>query len=164
MGFTNLINKGKGKGGKNSKSRKVKKKKTRLPGFKLALLPQLLASRAWNFTTQPRNKNARYVRSLNIMSRSITRPTVLKETLLAWFQMEIRVNKSDVNRANIFCRKNFKAEESVTFQNIFSSMADFRYVVSVLPAARLIKASRIFEALQKANSTVKNQGVVWLLS
>ena len=131
-----------------------------MPGFKLALLPQLLASRAWNFTTQPRNKNARYVRSLNIMSRSITRPTVLKETLLAWFQMEIRVNKSDVNRANIFCRKNFKAEESVTFQNIFSSMADFRDVVSVLPAARLIKASRIFEALQKANSTVKNQGVV----
>ena len=94
------------------------------------------------------------------MSRSITRPTVLKETLLAWFQMEIRVNKSDVNRANIFCRKNFKAEESVTFQNIFSSMADFRDVASVLPAARLIKASRIFEALQKANSTVKNQGVV----
>ena len=39
-------------------------------------------------------------------------------------------------------------------------MADFRDVVSVLPAARLIKASRIFEALQKANSTVKNQGVV----
>ena len=94
------------------------------------------------------------------MSRSITRPTVLKETLLAWFQMEIRVNKSDVNRANIFCRKNFKAEESVTFQNIFSSMADFRDVASVLPAARLIKASRIFEALQKANSTVKNHGVV----
>ena len=68
--------------------------------------------------------------------------------------------KSDVNRANIFCRKNFKAEESVTLQNIFSSVADFRDVVSVLPAARLIKASRIFEALQKANSTVKNQGVV----
>ena len=39
-------------------------------------------------------------------------------------------------------------------------MADFRDVVSVLPAARLIKASRIFEALQKANSTVKNHGVV----
>ena len=39
-------------------------------------------------------------------------------------------------------------------------MADFRDVVSVLPAARLIKASRIFEALQKADSTVKNQGVV----
>ena len=40
------------------------------------------------------------------------------------------------------------------FQNIFSSMADFRDVdfrdvVSVLPAARLIKASRIFAALQK---------------
>ena len=57
-------------------------------------------------------------------------------------------------------QKKFKAEESVTLQNIFFSVADFRDVVSVLPAARLIKASRIFEALQKANSTVKNQGVV----
>ena len=75
----------------------------------------------------------------------------LKETLLAWFQMQIRVRKSDVNRAHIFCRKNFKAEESLTFQSIFSSMAHFRDVVSVLPAARLIKASRIFVALQKAN-------------
>ena len=44
-----------------------------------------------------------------------------------------------------------KAEESVTFQNFFSSMADFRDVVLVLPAARLTKASRIFVALQKAN-------------
>ena len=50
-----------------------------------------------------------------------------------------------------FAEKHFKAEESVTLQNIFSSVADFRDVVSVLPAARLIKASRIFVALQKAN-------------
>ena len=61
-------------------------------------------------------------------------------------------------------KKKIKAEESVTFQNIFSSMADFRDVVSVLPAAQLIKAmnsfrltltlikaSRIFVAEQKAN-------------
>ena len=41
--------------------------------------------------------------------------------------------KSDVNSENIFCRKNFNAEERVTFQNIFSSMADFRDVISVLP-------------------------------
>ena len=85
------------------------------------------------------------------MSRSITRPTVLKETLLARLQIQIWVKKSDVNRENIFCRKKFKAEESVTFQNMFSSMADFRDVVSVLPAARLIKASRSFVALQKGN-------------
>ena len=44
-----------------------------------------------------------------------------------------------------------KAEESVTFQIIFSSIADFRDVVSVLLAARLIKASRIFVAEHKAN-------------
>ena len=52
-----------------------------------------------------------------------------------------------------FAEKKIKAEESVTFQNIFSSMADFGDVVSVLPAARLIKASRIFVAEQKANRT-----------
>ena len=46
-----------------------------------------------------------------------------------------------------FAEKKNKAEESVTFQIIFSSMADFRDVVSVLPAARLIKASRIFVAV-----------------
>ena len=44
-----------------------------------------------------------------------------------------------------------KAEHSVTFQITFSSMADFRDVVSVLPAAQLITASRIFVAQQKAN-------------
>ena len=38
----------------------------------------------------------------------------------------------------------------MTLQNIFSSMANFRDVVSVLPAARLIKAIRIFVALQKS--------------
>ena len=48
-------------------------------------------------------------------------------------------------------KKKIKAEESMTFQNIFSSMADFGDIVSVLPAARLIKASRIFVAEQKAN-------------
>ena len=71
-----------------------------------------------------KEKKYKYVRSLNVMSRAITRTTVvLKETLLAWFQMQIRVKKkSDVNRANIFCRKNFKAEESVTFQNIFGTL------------------------------------------
>ena len=40
----------------------------------------------------------------------------------------------EVNRANNFCRK-IKAEGSVTFQNIFSSMADFSAVVSVIPCS-----------------------------
>ena len=48
-------------------------------------------------------------------------------------------------------QKKIKAEESMTFRNIFSSMAVFRDAVSVLPAAWLIKASRIFVAVQKAN-------------
>ena len=103
------------------------------------------------------------------MSRSITRPTVvLKETLLARFQMQIRVKKSDVNRSckPSFAEKHFKAEESVTLQNIFSSVADFRDVVSVLPAARLVKASRIIVALQKANrpSEIKKSSLVFSLS
>ena len=73
------------------------------------------------------------------------------------FQMQIKVKKSDVNRANIFCWKKIKAEESMTFQNIFSSMADFRDVLSVLLAAQLIKASK---------STVRNQSFLafWLSS
>ena len=54
-----------------------------------------------------------------------------------------------------------KAEESMTFRNIFSSMADFRDAVSVLPAARLIKASRIFVAVQKPNRE-KSRSLSWL--
>ena len=111
-GFTNLINKGKGE-----TMLKVKRKRKRKDGTKekkhtnsIARIQQLLASRAWNFTTQPRKKkNTRYVRSLNIMSRSITRPTVvLKETLLARFQMQIRVKKKVtlIDRANHLLQKN----------------------------------------------------------
>ena len=45
-------------------------------------------------------------------------------------------------------------------------MADFRDVVSVLPAARLIKASRIFVAEQKANRPyeIKESFLAFLLS
>ena len=44
-----------------------------------------------------KEKKYKYVRSLNVMSRAITRTTVvLKETLLAWFQMQIRVKKKKV--------------------------------------------------------------------
>ena len=46
--------------------------------------------------------------------------------------------------------KKTKTEESVTFQNIFSLIADFRDVVSVLPAARLLNPSRIFVAEKKS--------------
>ena len=59
-GFTNLINKGKGKG---ETMLKVKRKRKRKDGTKekkhtnsIARIQQLLASRAWNFTTQPRKK------------------------------------------------------------------------------------------------------------
>ena len=60
-----------------------------------------------------------------------------------------------------------KAEESVTFQNSFSSMADFPDVASVLPAARLIKESKIFVAVQKANrpwETNESYLAFWLSS
>ena len=57
-GFTNLINKGKGE-----TMLKVKRKRKRKDGTKekkytnsIARIQQLLASRAWNFTTQPRKK------------------------------------------------------------------------------------------------------------
>ena len=51
--------------------RRKKKKNSliQLPGFGTALLHQLLASRAGNFTTQPRKQNTRYIWSLNIISR-----------------------------------------------------------------------------------------------
>ena len=67
----------------------------------------LIASRAWNFTTQP--KNEIWDTFDNIMSWTITRPTVWKKkTLLTPFQMKLRFKKSEVNRANIFCGKKLK--------------------------------------------------------
>ena len=42
-----------------------------------------------------------------------------------------------------------KEEVGVTFQNMFSSMADFRDVVSVLPCSPTNKARRIFVAVRK---------------
>ena len=61
----------------------------------------------------------------------------------------INVKKPVKFMVNIFCRK-LKAEGSVTLQNIFSSMADFRDVVSVMPCSpTIIKESRIFVAVRK---------------
>ena len=49
--------------------------------------------------------------------------------------LQIKVKHAcEVNRATILCRK-IIAEESVTFQNIFSSLADFCDVVSVMPCS-----------------------------
>ena len=74
-------------------------------------------------------------------------PLSLKKTLLMLFQMQIKVKKSDVNRANIFCRKKLKPRrEHDLRKHIF-----FNGRLSVLLVARLIKASRIFVALQKSN-------------
>ena len=111
---------------KKRKERKRKNKQTQLPGFELALLRQLLASRAWNFTTQLRKQNTRYY-------VTITWPVWNRNTSHAVSKANKAEKKSEVNRAIIFCKKEIKAELIVTFQKIFSLMADFLDVVSVLP-------------------------------
>ena len=80
----------------------------------------LLASRTWNFTRKPRKQNTRYVLSLNIMSRSRDPPS-WKETLLARFQIQIKVKKWS-SSCKYLLQKKIKAEVIVTFQNILSSM------------------------------------------
>ena len=64
--------------------------------------------------------------TIELISRSRD-PLSEKETLLTRFQMQIKVKQSEVNRANIFCKKKIKAEGSVTFQNIFSSRTGFQF-------------------------------------
>ena len=61
-----------------------------------------------NLTTQPRKQNTRHVRSLNIMSVTITRPTVSKRNTSHTVSNANKILKSEVNRANIFCRKKLK--------------------------------------------------------
>ena len=91
--------------------RKTKTTQTRLPQFELALLGQLLASRAWNFTTQPRKQNTRYVRSLNITLPTITPPTVWKRNTSHTVS---NVNKGKQKwrySCKYLLRKKIKAEE-----------------------------------------------------
>ena len=49
-------------------------------------------------------------------------------------QQQQQQKNSEINRPNIFCWK-IKAEGSVIFQKVFSSMADFRDIVSVMPCS-----------------------------
>ena len=91
--------KGKSEGEKMLKVRRKRKRKerkrkgtqTRLPGFACLKLHHA-----------GKEKNTRYVRSLNIMSRSITRPTVLKRNTSHAFSNANKGKKNYVNSANIF--------------------------------------------------------------
>ena len=80
---------------KKRKERKRKSTQTRLQGLlKLVLLRQLLlASRAWNFTRQPRKQNTRYRRSLNINTDLKLGWTVTWRTAM---QPEIKVARFEV--------------------------------------------------------------------
>ena len=63
---------------KKRKERKRKNTQTQLQGFELELLRQLLsASRAWNFTTQPRKQKYK-IPSISEYYVMITRPAVWK--------------------------------------------------------------------------------------
>ena len=65
-------------------------------------------------------------------------------------QKQIKIKKVKLIVQISFAEKiKFKEKGSVIVQNFFSSIADFRDVVSVLPCSPTIKASRIFVAVQK---------------
>ena len=74
-----------------------------------------------------------------------------EKTFLTRLKMQLKFKKKKKWRESCkyLLHKKTKTEESVTFQNIFSLIADFRDVVSVLPAARLLNPSRIFVAPKK---------------
>ena len=114
--------------GRRKKKEREKTNKLNCQDSSLHFSAKLLASRAWNFTRQPRKQNTR-----NCVT--ITQPAVWKRnTSHAVSKANNGKKKSEVNRAIIFCRKKIKAELIVTFQNIFSSMTVGSLdVVSVLP-------------------------------
>ena len=61
-------------------------------------------------------------------------PPSEKETLFTPFQIQIKEKEKPVKLIVQACfAEKIKAEGRVTFQNMFSSMADFRDVVSMLP-------------------------------
>ena len=108
---------------KRKKERKRKSTQTQLPGFELALLRQLLASRAWNFTTQPQENKIHWIAEYHV---TITRPTVWKRNT-SHAVSEANKNKKVKLIVQIsFAEKiKFKEEGSVTFQNFFLQWPTF---------------------------------------
>ena len=117
-------------------------------GFELAPLRQLLASRAWNFTTQPKKQNTRYVQSLNIMSRSRDQAHCLKKKHFSrGFKFKLKCKKSKVNRANIFCRKIVKQRERYLPNHLFSNGRFSWCSIEVLPSSPINNLKRQVEFL-----------------
>ena len=134
------------------KDRKKDKKHTNSIARIRARASRPAVSRAWNFTTQPRTMyKTRSISEYYVRNNYATHR--LKNTSHTVSNANKTKKKSNVNFANIIVlQKKIKAEESVTFQNIFSSLADFRDVVSVLPAARLATKTLLIAFIeQKGN-------------
>ena len=108
---------------KNARSRKENKRQekkegkestqSQLPGFELALLRQLLASRAWNFTTQLRKQNTRYY-------VTITRPAVWKRNTSHAVSKANKGKKKVKLILQLSFAKKIKAELIVTFNGRLS--------------------------------------------
>ena len=105
------------------KERKKESTQTQLPGFELALLRQLFASHAWNFTTQPQENKIHSIAEYHV---TITRPTVWK-TNTSHAVSEANKNKKVKLIVQIsFAEKiKFKEEGSVTFRNFFLQWPTF---------------------------------------
>ena len=105
------------------KERKRKSTQTQLLGFELALLRQLFASHAWNFTTQPQENKIHSIAEYHV---TITRPTVWKRNT-SHAVSEANKNKKVKLIVQIsFAEKiKFKEEGSVTFQNFFLQWPTF---------------------------------------
>ena len=105
------------------KERKRKSTQTQLPGFELALLRQLLASRAWNFTTQPQENKIHWIAEYHV---TITRPTVWKRNTSHAVSEANKNKKVKLIEQISFAEKiKFKEEGSVTFRNFFLQWPTF---------------------------------------
>ena len=83
---------------------------------------------AWLKSHHAAKKTKYKIRSISEYCHEQLRdPPSEKERLLTRFQMQIKVTLI----VKISFAKKIKAEESMTFRNIFSSMADFRHVVLI---------------------------------
>ena len=105
---------------KERKERKRKNAQSQLPGFELALFRQLLAWRAWNFTTRLKKQNTRYC-------VTITRPAVWEKNTSHAVSKANKGKKVKLILQLSFAKKKLKRNWS------WPSMADFRDVESVLP-------------------------------
>ena len=162
-GFTNLIRvKVKVKEKKKTKVGKKRKKDKKHTKLDCQDSSSRFSASCWLRVpeTSPRSKENKIQDTFDIWilcQEQLRNPPSGKETLLTRFQTQMRCKKVTLIVQISFAEKNYSRRECD-----LPSMADFRDVVSVLPAARLIRQVESLLLKKKLIDREKSRSLSWL--